>query len=163
MIVVALMVIVFLPAIATMGDSAAHRLRGEHGVAGGWAERRMSSGALAAPRFARNVVLSVGRSLPVVIGAGMGLLGRYGLENLGANRIVLDGTLRLIGAVAVGALVLGARHGSARFRSGMGTEELVVRIAPGQRVTERIVVLWIVAAFLVAGALWLTPSPFPLP
>jgi hypothetical protein len=161
-VAVALLVLVVLPVLATMGDSSAHRLRGEHGVAGGWAERRMSSGALVAPRFARNLVLSLGRSVPVVLGVGMALLGRYGLENLGANALILELSLRAIGALGAGALVLGARHGSARFRSGLGTEELVARLAPEGRISERMVVLWIVCAFLVAGALWLTPSPFPL-
>jgi len=162
-IVVAVLVLVVLPTLATMGDSAAHRLRGEHGVAGGWAERRMSSSALAAPRFARNVALSVGRSIPVLVAAGAALVGWYGLDHLGSARSVLDVVLRAIGAAAAGALAVTARNGSARFRSGLGTEELVGRLNPDGRTTERVVVLWLACAFVVAGALWLDPSTFPVP
>src|SRR5690554_7393148 len=51
--------VVVLPWLATAGDSLAHRLRSQHGVAAGWAETRMGPGALAPVRFLRNVVLSV--------------------------------------------------------------------------------------------------------
>lgn len=157
------LVLVALPVLATMGDSAAHRLRGEHGVAGGWAERRMSSGTLAGPRYARNVVLSVGRATPAILLVAASMAGWYGLEGLGASPTVLDAVLRLVGSVGAGLVVAIARHGSARFRSGLGSEELVSRISPDGRISERVIVLWLVCGFVAAGALWLDPSVFPLP
>ena len=162
-IVIALLVLVALPIVATMGDSTAHRLRGEQGEVAGWAERRMSSGALALPRYARNVVFSIVRATPVLIGGSAAILGWYGLDNLGVDRTVLDVVLRVIGAVGAAILVAGAGNGSVRFRSGMGTEELVARISPEGRPNERVIVLWLVCGFVTAGALWLAPSPFPLP
>lgn len=159
----AVLVLVVLPALATLGDSAAHRLRAAHGVAGGWAERRLAPGALVTPRFVRNVAASVLRAIPM-LGVGVVLLaGWYGIDALGASRTLVDGALRLIGLLAAGVLAMAAREGTARFRTGAGIDHLVVRLVPGGRTTERLVVLWIVAAFLVAGALWLRPDPFPLP
>ncbi|MBX3312841.1 MAG: protein kinase [Actinobacteria bacterium] len=162
-IVFGVLVLLVLPALATMGDTAAHRMRGESGAPGGWAERRMSSGALAAPRFARNVVLSVVRSSPITVGVGVALLGWYGLGNVGVSPALSDAALRAIGAVACGVVTIGAGNGSARFRSGLGTDDLVTRVTPTGRTSERVVVLWLLCAAGIAGALWLSPSAFPLP
>ncbi len=152
-----------LPALATVGDSVAHRLRATHGIAGGWAERRMAPGALAPARFVRNLLASVLRASPM-LGVGSVLLaGWYGLEALDAPNVVLDWSLRGIGLLVVGVVVGTAREGSVRFRTGLGIDNLVERLVPNGRTTERTVVLWIVAAFVVAGGLWLTPDPFPLP
>lgn len=162
-VVFAVLVLLVLPVLATMGDSAAHRMRGEHGAPGGWAERRMSSGALAAPRFARNVVLSVVRASPITVGVGVALLGWYGLENLGVSTTVSDLALRVVGAVGCGVVTIGAGNGSARFRTGLGTDDMVALINPSGRTSERVVALWLVCAAGIAGALWLSPSAFPLP
>ena len=152
-----------LPLIATLGDSVAHRLRREHGVAGGWAERRMAPGSLAPARFVRNLVVSTVRALPM-IGVGAVLLaGWYGLDRLVEATAPVDLALRAIGLVVVGIVLGTARHASSRFRVELGLDELVRRWVPEGRTTERLVVLWILALFLVAGAIWLSPSPFPLP
>lgn len=162
-LVTALLVLLVLPAIATLGDSVAHRLRAEHGVSAGWAERRMAPGALAPARFVRNVVSSVLRASPLIgIGAVL-LAGWYGLERFDLARPLSDLCLRAIGVVVVGLTVLTQRDGSARFRTGLGLDELTARWVPGGRATERVVVFWVVAAMLVAAALWLSPDPFPLP
>jgi hypothetical protein len=156
-------VLVGLPLLATLGDSEAHRLRSRHGVAGGWAERRMSPGALAPTRFVRNLAMSVLRSSPVV-GIGAVLLGGwYGLKGLDVPKPLLHWGLRGVGLFVVGLSVALAREGSSRFRTGLGIDVLVERAAPEGRTTERVVIAWLVAIFLVAGALWLTPDPFPLP
>jgi hypothetical protein len=162
-LVMAVVVLVVLPVLATLGDSTAHRLRVRHGVAGGWAERRLAPGALAPARFVRNVAASVLRASPMIgIGAVL-LAGWYGLDGLDAPRLVLDVALRIIGIVAVGVVVATARHGSPRFRSGLGIDALVERWVPGGRTTEALAIGWVVAVFVVAGSLWLTPAPFPLP
>ena len=159
----ALVVLVALPFLATFGDSVAHRLRMSHGVAGGWTERRLSPGALAPARFARNLVVSVFRTSPI-IGIGAVLLGAwYALGKTSIGPTALDLVLRAIGML-VGALLVGtSREGSARFRTGFAIDELVARWVPEGRTTERVVIGWVVVVILVAGALWLAPDPFPLP
>jgi hypothetical protein len=159
----ALVVLVVLPWLATYGDSVAHRLRAQHGVAGGWAERRLGPGTLAPARFTRNVLVGIVRSSPVLGVGAVALAGWYGLESIDPPRALLHLTLRLIGAGAVGIIVVTSREGSHRFRTGLALDELVGRWVPGGRTNERVVVIWLLAAALVAGALWLTPSTFPLP
>ncbi|MGI8755543.1 MAG: serine/threonine-protein kinase [Acidimicrobiales bacterium] len=159
----ALVVLVVLPSLATFGDSVAHRLRAEHGVAGGWAERRLSPGALAPARFARNVMASVVRSSPVVGVAAALLAGWYALSHTSLPASIVDGALRLIGATAVGLIAAASREGSSRFRTGLGLDEIVARSVPDGRTNQRVVVFWLIVALLVAGAFWLAPDPFPLP
>jgi hypothetical protein len=162
-LVTAVVVVLILPLLATLGDAVAQRFRAEHGMGGGWAARRMAPGALAPVRFVANVVRSVVRASPV-IGLGAVLIaGWYGLDRLSVPRSMTDLALRATGVVVVGALIAASRHGSRRFRTGLGVDELVLRLIPGGRTTERVVVIWLVATFVVAGALWLSPSPFPLP
>lgn len=162
-LVMALVVLVALPLVATLGDSAAHRLRARHGVRAGWAERRLAPGALAPARFVRNVAASVLRASPMIgIGAVL-LAGWYGLEGLDAPDLLLNLTLRGIGILAVGVVVATAREGSSRFRSGLGIDALVERWVPEGRTTEAVAIGWVLAVFVVAGSLWLTPAPFPLP
>lgn len=158
-----LLVLVVLPWLATYGDSVAHRLRAEHGVAGGWAERRVGPSTLAPVRFVRNVVVAVLRASPIVGVGAVALAGWYGLESIDPPRALLHLALRAIGATVAGLLVLASREGSHRFRTGLGLDELVTRFVPGGRTTERVVIFWLLAAALAAGALWLTPSTFPLP
>lgn len=158
-----LVVVVGLPLLATLGDSEAQRLRAAHGVEGGWAERRLAPGALAPTRFFRNLVVSIVRASPVV-GIGAVLLGGwYGLKGLHVPDGLLHLGLRVIGLGVVGALVALSRDGSSRFRTGLGLDVLADRLAPGGRTSQRLFVVWVVAVILVAGSLWLTPDPFPLP
>ena len=158
-----LVVLVAVPWLATLGDSVAHRLRADHGVPGGWAERRLSPGALAPTRFVRNLVLSVVRSSPI-IGIGAVLLGAwFALERTTLSQGVLYGSLRVIGGLVVGLVLVTAREGSARFRTGMGLDEVVRRLVPDGRTSERVVACWILAVVFLALALWLTPSTFPIP
>ena len=162
-LITAVLVLLALSLVATLGDSLAHRLRAEHGVASGWAERRMAPGALAPVRLLRNVVVSTLRAAPMV-GIGAVLLAAwYGLDRLTDAGALVDLALRVIGLLVVGVILATARTGSGRFRTGLGLDDLVARWVPDGRTTERIVILWIVATFLVAGSIWLTPDPFPLP
>lgn len=162
-LVTAILVLLVLPVIATVGDSATHRLRSEYGMATGWAERRMGPTALAPARFVRNMAISLVRALPIVGLGTLLMVAWYAFENLGAAPAVLNGGLRLIGLVVAGLLVATSRNASGRFRSGVGLEELTSRFVPDGRTSERVIALWLVAAALVAASLWLTPSPFPLP
>jgi serine/threonine protein kinase len=161
--VTVVVVLVALPLLATSGDSAAHRLRHQHGVVQGWTERRLSVGALAPWRFARNMGVSLLRALPM-LAVGAALLGSwYALARTSVDHRLVHAALRAIGAVVVGVIVVGARAGSARFRSGLGLDSLVERLVPAGRITERLIMAWLVAALLVAAALLLVPSPWPLP
>lgn len=159
----AVVVCLALPTIATVGDSLAHRLRAEHGVSSGWAAQRLGAGAMVPVRFLRNVVVSTLRASPMIGVGAILLAGWYGLDRLTDAPWALDWSLRAIGLLVVGVIVATARHGSGRFRTALGLDELVARVVPDGRTTERVVVLWILATFVVAGAVWLTPDPFPLP
>ncbi|MCU1499024.1 MAG: hypothetical protein JWM47_2977, partial [Acidimicrobiales bacterium] len=162
-LITAVVVWLVLPAIATLGDSVAHRLRTEHGIAAGWAERRLAPGALAPARFLRNVAASTLRASPIIgIGAVL-LAGWYALERVDLPRPLLDLALRGIGILVVGLAVLAQRDGSRRFRTGLGLDVVTAHLVPNGRTNERTIVFWLVAAMLVVGALWLNPAPFPLP
>ena len=162
LIVIGLLVLVVFPVLATIGDAAARRERAELGFAEGRAER-LPTGIVVPSRFARNLVTSVLRSSPIIGVAAVFLACWYALAQTSLPQGLLDWSLRIIGGVAVWALLRGARHGSSRFRTGLGIERLVARLAPEGRVTERLVVAWLVVAIVVAAALWLTPDAFPLP
>lgn len=162
-VVVLVLVVVLVPLVATIGDSVAHRLRVEHGVAGGWAERRLAPGPMAPVRFVRNVVAGTVRASPVVGVGAVLLAGWYGLDRLSVPATVSDLTLRAIGMGAAGIVCAANREGSRRFRTGLGLDELSRRVTPDGRVNERVVVVWLVAVAVVAAGLWLAPSPFPLP
>lgn len=162
-LVTALVVLVVLPLLATLGDTVAHRQRAQQGIAGGWAERRLAPGSLAPARFVRNVAASVVRCSPIIGMAAVLLGGWYLMAETSLATAVLDAALRVIGAVAVGLIVLTNRDGTSRFRTGQGIDELVRRYVPGGRTSERVIVGWILAAIVVAAALWLSPDAFPLP
>jgi predicted Ser/Thr protein kinase len=143
-----LLAMVGLPALATMGDTVVRQRR---------------DGGYVVVRFVRNAGVSIVRASPI-IGIAALLLGLWYLA-AGAtiSRAVTDVLLRVLGMGTAGALWLALRDGSDRFRTGVGIRALVERGAPGGRTTERLVIWWVLAAAVVAGALWLAPHPFPLP
>jgi serine/threonine-protein kinase len=162
LIVIGLLVLVVLPLLATVGDGAARRQRAERGFAEGRAER-LPSGVLVPSRFVRNLVTSVLRTSPIVGISAVFLAGWYALDQTSLPQGLMSVLLRVIGGGAVAMLLLSVREGSPRFRTGLGIRELVTRFAPEGRVTERLVVAWLVLAIGIAAALWLTPDAFPLP
>ncbi|MDQ6697461.1 MAG: protein kinase [Actinomycetota bacterium] len=158
------LVLIILPLLATWGDSVVHRFRRESGTAQRWIERATPPAAAAPVRFVGNVVVSALRSLPIVAltGALVGLW--YGLDRLGVSQTGLDGVLRAIGLLTTTLLVVPARIGSPRFRTGVAIDDAVSRlVTPGGRLGQRGAVLWILAAAAIAGAVWLTPEVWPLP
>jgi len=162
LIVIGLLVLVVFPLLATVGDAAARRERAQLGFAEGRSER-LPAGVVVPSRFVRNLVTSVLRTSPILGVTAVFLACWYALAQTSLPTGALDVLLRLIGGVATAALLAGARQGSSRFRTGLGIERLVVRLAPGGRVTERLAVAWIVIVIGVVAALWLTPDAFPLP
>lgn len=162
-LVTAAVVLIVLPALATVGDGLARRLRAEQGLDGTWADRSLPAALLAPTRYVRNVVVAVVRTSPVV-GVGAVVLGLwYALGQTAVPQPVLDWSLRLIGAATVGGVLASSVKGSARFRTSLGVDELVRVAAPDGRTTERVAIGWIIALSVVAAAIWLTPDPFPLP
>lgn len=159
----ALTLLVVLPALATAGDREARRLRTTIGMEPTWADRRLPPSLGAAGRFVRNLAASVLRSSPIVGVAAVVLGGWYLLDATSLSGSVTDALLRLVGAGTVAALLASAREGTAGFRSGLGIDRLAAWIAPGGRVTERVVVAWILAVVVVVACLWLHPDPLPLP
>lgn len=162
LVVVALLVLVVFPVLATVGDAAARRERAQLGFAEGRSER-LPIGVVVPSRFVRNLVTSVLRTSPILGVTAVFLGCWYALAQTALPTTALDVLLRIIGGVATAALLAGARHGSSRFRTGMGIERVVARLAPEGRVTERLAVTWIVILIGVVAALWLTPDAFPLP
>ncbi len=162
LLVIGFVVLVVLPLLATVGDGAARRQRAERGFAEGRAERLPPS-VLVPSRFVRNLATSVLRTSPIVGVSAVFLGCWYFLDQTALPQGILDIVLRLIGGGAVAMLLLAAREGSPRFRTGLGIDRLVIRLAPDGRVTERLVVTWLVIAIGVVAALWLTPDAFPLP
>lgn len=147
-LVTVLLVVVVLPALATVGDTV---VRQRHDL------------GFVLVRTARNALAGVLRCSPVV-GVSALMLGLWYLaEGATVPQWLLDAMLRFLGSGTALALWLTNRDGSDRFRTGVGMRALVVRAVPDGRTTERLVVAWVVAAALVAGALWLAPDPFPLP
>jgi len=161
---IAVLVLLGLPLLATWGDSVVHHARQQAGTAHGWLERAAPAGAAAPVRLVGNVVVSVVRAVPTVALAG-GLLGLwYGLRHLHVAVTITDLVLRLIGLLVTALLVLPARRGSPRFRTGVAIDDATGRLLePGGRLGQRAVVLWLVAAFFTAGGLWLSPDVWPLP
>ncbi|WP_426571694.1 protein kinase domain-containing protein [Aquihabitans sp. McL0605] len=156
-------VLLVLPALATLGDAVARRLRADHGVAGRWGERHLPAVLWLPLRFVRNVVASVLRTSPIIGVTAVLLAGWYALDATSLSVTVTNVLLRIIGGGAVAVSLLTAREGSSRFRTGMGIDELAARSAPEGRTTERLIVAWLVMAIIVVAALWLDPDTFPLP
>ena len=157
-----LVVLVLLPALATHGDTVHHRLRLQHGVGDRWIERHLPPAALVPTRFLRNVAMSLLRSSPLLVIGAVLLGGWYGLEQLSAPVVLDDLVLRGIGVLVVGLVLAASHEGSPRFQTGAGIEDLVGRWVPEGRTTEALVAFWVIAVLLIAGALWLSPDPFPL-
>ena len=163
LVVMGLVVLVALPALATLGDAVAQRHRAALGFSGGTAERRLPGAVLGPLRFVRNVGVSVVRCSPIIGVSAVLLAAWYALSHTALSTNVLDLLLRAVGGGAVAAVLLTSRSGSSRFRCGLGLDELAQRWAPEGRITERLVVAWIVVVIVIAAALWLSPAAFPLP
>jgi len=155
------LVVVAMPALATLGDYRVHIERQRAGQAAGWLGRR-PAGAAAPLHVAKNLLVSLYRSLlPVAFLASMVALS-YLLEKIKLEEIE-PFWLRATGAATALMLVkLGSTPG--RIRSSEGLDDVLARITtPTGRLTQAGWVLWIVCIGLTAGGLFLTPDPFPFP
>ena len=155
------LVLVAMPALATLGDYRMHIERQRAGRAAGWLDRR-PAGAAAPLHVAKNLLVSLYRSvLPVAFLASMVALW-YLLDKVKLE-VIEPYWLRATGAATALMLVkLGSTPG--RIRSSEGLDDVLARITtPTGRLTQTGWVLWIVCIALTAGGLFLTPDPFPFP
>ena len=161
-LVLAVVVGLVLPTLATIGDGVARRRRASLGTAPGWGEAHLPAPVIGVARFVRNVGVAIVRTSPILGVTAVLLAGWYAMAQTSLPQGFLDVTLRLVGGGAVAAILLTSREGSPRFRSGLGIEQVVARSLPGGKVSERLIVAWIIIAMVIAIALWLSPDAFPL-
>jgi hypothetical protein len=162
-LVMAVVVGVALPVLATVGDGEARRQRRRLGVPERWAERSLPAPVLAGVRFVRNLAVTVVRVSPIIGLSALLLAGWYALAETSAPAGFVDAMLRIVGGGAMAAVLATGAQGSSRYRSGMGIDAAVRRMVPDGRTSLGVVVGWILAVVVVAGSLWLTPDTVPLP
>jgi hypothetical protein len=154
-LIAVVLVVVALPALATLGDYRMHVERQRAGQAAGWLDRR-PAGAAAPLHVAKNLLVSLYRSLlPLAFLASMVGLS-YLLEKIKLEEIE-PYWLRATGAATALMLVkIGSVPG--RIRSSEGLDDILARITtPTGRLTQTGWVLWIVCIALTAGGLFPVP------
>jgi serine/threonine-protein kinase len=161
-VVVPLLVLIGLPALATVGDIVVHRYRSDIGAdVKAW--HRVDARAAAPAFFLRNVLTSILRAIPaLLLGAvAVGVAALIGSPEPSSGW--RDLVIRLGGIGAVLCLLLPARHGGRGFRSGTGINHLVTEFVDEQgRLISRGWVLMVVSVALTAFGLWLHPELWPL-
>jgi hypothetical protein len=161
-VVIPLLVLVALPALATVGDVVVHRYRSDIGAdVKAW--HRVDARAAAPAFFLRNVLTSILRAIPaLLLGAvAIGVAALIGSPDPGSGW--RDLVIRLGGVGAVLCLLVPARHGGRAFRSGTGINRVVTEFVDDRgRLDTRGWVLLVVAVALTAFGLWLHPELWPL-
>ena len=161
MLISVLLVLVGMPALATLGDYRVHLERQRAGQAAGWLERR-DARAAAPVLVAKNLLLSAYRSvLPLAFLAAMVAIW-YLIDKTKASTQVGQFWLRGTGA-ATALIIVKIAAGRGRIRTSEGVDELLARVtSPTGRMIEAGWILWIVCIGLTAAGLWFTPDLFPL-
>ncbi len=161
-VVIPLLVLVALPALATVGDIVVHRYRSDIGAdVKAW--HRVDARAAAPAFFLRNVLTSILRAIPaLLLGAvAIGVAALIGSPEPGSGW--RDLVIRLGGVGAVLCLLLPARHGGRAFRSGTGINRVVTEFVDDRgHLGTRGWVLLVVSVALTAFGLWLHPELWPL-
>lgn len=161
-VVIPLLVLVALPALATVGDVVVHRYRSDIGAdVKAW--HRVDARAAAPAFFLRNVLTSILRAIPaLLLGAvAIGVAALIGSPDPASGW--RDLVIRLGGVGAVLCLLVPARHGGRAFRTGTGINRVVTEFVDDRgRLDTRGWVLLVVAVALTAFGLWLHPELWPL-
>lgn len=161
-VVTAVLVLVALPALATLGDLHLHR----HRLATGFTPRRWDRAAprTVAPVHAlRNVVLSVMRAVPALAIGGVVALVAYLAGHAKGMAVLRDAVVRVGGALVVCTLIIPARHDGRGFRSGTGLDTVLARLLDVRdRVNVRGWTVFVICVALAAAGLWLQPELWPL-
>ena len=161
-VVIPLLVLVALPALATVGDIVVHHYRSDIGAdVKAW--HRVDARAAAPAFFLRNVLTSILRAIPaLLLGAvAIGVAALIGSPEPGSGW--RDLVIRLGGVGAVLCLLLPARHGGRAFRSGTGINRVVTEFVDDRgHLATRGWVLLVVSVALTAFGLWLHPELWPL-
>ena len=161
-LVVPVLVLAGIPGLATAGDLVVHRTRSTWGVQTAWSDRQ-GPGTAAVARFLRNLVVSAGRTLPVLAGLAVLVAVWYPVHDIGALAPLADWYLRVVGLGAGLLVVVPALRGSATFASGIAVDHIHRRVAPsGRGLTQAGVLLWLVCLALAAIGLLASPEVAPL-
>lgn len=157
-----LLVVVVLPAVATSGDLVVHRHRQASGATRrSW--HRAEPNVVAPALMARNVIVSVVRSIPAIAIVAVGVLVAGSLGSDPGMARWHDLAVRVAGLGAGLSLVIPARRGGRSFRSEMGLDLLTAWAMEGRnRPGTRIATVVFISVFLVALGLWLQPDLWPL-
>lgn len=139
-------VLVVLPVLATLGDPRRNGLR-----------------RFATIRFLGHQVRGLVRALPVIGLAVLLLLGHRAAVGADLGPVATDLLLRITG-VAVAAGLLGAlRASTERSSLRAGLRRVMTRSETELGIGERTITIWIVLLALTVIAIWVDPTPFPVP
>ncbi len=157
-----LLVLVLLPALATVGDVVVHRHRLIHGQAASWFERA-GEGVVVPVRFLANVLTSLFRAVPALAAGGVAIGAWSLLHGADVPAAADELALRLCGVLVAAVLLYPLSGGSRRFRTDLGLQAVVDGCTDGDgRLDLRGFVLLVLCIAVVAAALWLHPDPFPI-
>ncbi len=162
-LVTAVLSLVVLPVLATVGDVVAHRHRQSVGLARrAW--QRATPGAVVPLHLVRNVLMSAMRSVPAYALGALALLGAHLAGGNASLGFVRSAVLRVGGALVAAMVVIPARADARGFRSGTGLQHVLSGLLTEDgRVGVRGWAVVLTCGAAAAGGLWLRPDIWPLP
>ena len=162
-VVAAVMVVVVLPMPATLGDMVAHRYRSDVGAAvRAW--HRADARTVAPVFYVRNLLAGLLRSAPGLALGAVAVVVAAAVGDPHVDSGWRDLVVRLGGVGTVLCLLLPARSGGRRFRTGTGIDHLVADLVDvrGHLRPHGWVVAIVSVARSAALGLWLHPELWPL-
>lgn len=154
-VVPAALMLVVLPSLAALGVNTRRSVEG--------GRRRLPDAAAVILRFPLELLRSVLREIPAIVLTAVLLIAHRALVDLDVASVVTTGLLRLTGVIAVTALLVGTARPDGRADIAFGLERIMTRLRPGRRITEAVVITWILCLGGAVAGLALAPTTFPLP